>query len=586
MKIYNKFFSLLNTKQKKSIIFLGFLIILGTLFEMLGVGLVVPTMAIFLENNFTFRIPLINDLMENLSLYDFDREKLLYLLVSIIFTVFLMKAFILTFIHYYTLKLMNKIELFWSNTIYSGYLNENYNFHTKKNSATLIRNILNCSPAVSALKDLVTFVTEILVMIGVVSLLIIIEPIGACLVFLILFLSSVLFYSFIRKRLYNWGNTRMHHDGYALQQMQQGFGAIKAVKILGLENFFAKKFFYHKLVTTQMNVKREITRVIPIIWLELLIVISLITLLTYLIYLGESKEFIITLLGLFVVAAFRLLPSTNRILNSIQGMRYSSPHIDVIHAESVQFKKHKKIERKKIEFKFKNKIELKNVCFAYPDRDGAKIDNINISIGSGESIGIFGSTGSGKSTLIDLILGLQQPENGQITVDGKDIHSNLNGWQQNIGYVPQQIVLNDDTIKNNIAFGIEPNLIDEKAIYSCIKQAKLEDFIKGLPEGINTLVGERGARLSGGQLQRIGIARSLYHNPSLIIFDEATSSLDISTESSIMDTVGSFKNLKTIIIISHRLNSLSFCDKLYKIEKGRIIDAGNYERMIKNNYYV
>ena len=296
-------------------------------------------------------------------------------------------------------------------------------------------------------------------------------------------------------------------------------------------------------------------------------------------YQSKSMESIIPVLGMFAAAAFRIMPSINRMLGSVQGMRFSLPMVDTLYNEFHQMDSvFNRSENNKIGFN--NVLKINNVSFKYESADNNAVENINCSISQGSFVGFIGGSGAGKSTLVDLVLGLHTPDKGNIQVDGLDISLNLRGWQNKIGYVPQTIFLADDTLRRNVAFGLSNNEISEKQVWDALEAAQLKDFVNELQDGLDTIVGERGVRLSGGQRQRIGIARALYHNPPILILDEATSSLDTFTEKGVMEAVRSLKGMKTLIIITHRLSTVEGCDYLYRLERGKLIDEGQANLVI------
>jgi ABC-type multidrug transport system fused ATPase/permease subunit len=312
----------------------------------------------------------------------------------------------------------------------------------------------------------------------------------------------------------------------------------------------------------------------PKIWLEFVAVIALAVLVIAILFQNKDYGTILPTLGLFAVAAFRMIPSAIKILNAVQNIRYNEVSINIIY-EDLKLEIPELVLSTSEIIKFKS-LEVKLLNFSYPDSSNLVLNNISFKIQKGQSIGIVGKSGSGKSTLVDILLGLLTPTNGEIVINNENINDsklNLRGWQNAIGYVPQSIYLTDDTLRKNIAFGLPNNKIDDNAIIQAVKNAQLDEFIKSLPEGLDTQVGERGVRLSGGQRQRIGIARALYHNPSVLVLDEATSALDNSTEEAVMKCIENLKN-KTIIIVAHRLTTVKNCDFIIRLEKGEIIEAG------------
>ena len=319
-----------------------------------------------------------------------------------------------------------------------------------------------------------------------------------------------------------------------------------------------------------MSKHENVLQALPRLWLELLAIVGLAILVISMLSNGKSTETLIPIIGLFAAAAFRMMPSVNRILVSIQGLRYNLPVISSLYKEAQLVNKTSDSTSVNC-LSFKHEIHLKSVGYSYEGVDYDAISNINLIIPRGKSVGIIGESGAGKSTLVDVILGLLTPTKGTVEVDGIDVQFNLRGWQNHIGYVSQTIYLTDDTLRCNIAFGLEKKDINDKAIKAAINASQLQDFVDSLPDGLDTMVGERGVRISGGQRQRIGIARALYHNPSVLVLDEATSALDTVTEAAVMKSVYELQGNKTVIIIAHRLSAISMCDLFFELNKGNLI---------------
>ena len=295
---------------------------------------------------------------------------------------------------------------------------------------------------------------------------------------------------------------------------------------------------------------------------------------------GREMASIVPLLALFSVAAFRLIPSVNRILSSMSLLRFSLPIINTLYEElKVTIPEPTVRSTNSVSF-FQREISLNSISYTYPGASASALNGLSIIIQKGESVGFIGPTGSGKSTLVDVILGLLTPNAGQVAVDGQDIQQNLRAWQDQIGYVPQSIYLTDDTLRRNVAFGLPNEQIDDAAVRHAIRAAQLEEFVSNLPDGLETFVGERGVRLSGGERQRIGIARALYHDPAVLVLDEATSALDTATESGVMKAVTSLQGIKTILIVAHRLSTVAHCDRLYRLQGGGVVAEGLTAEML------
>ena len=297
---------------------------------------------------------------------------------------------------------------------------------------------------------------------------------------------------------------------------------------------------------------------------------------------GKPLEALLPTLGLFTAAAFRLMPSVNRVLAGFQSLRFTLPVVDTLHSEFRLFNatiapKHGQ------PLPFKHALTLHQVSFQYPSTEAQALRGVSLTIPLGASVGFIGGSGAGKSTLVDIILGLLTPVSGTVKVDGIDIQTNLRGWQDQIGYVPQSIYLTDDTLRRNVAFGLPADQIDEAAVWRAIQAAQLEQFVNDLPQGLDTPVGEHGIRLSGGQRQRIGIARALYHDPRIMVLDEATSSLDTATEREVMEAVRALQGNKTLLIVAHRLSTTEHCGRLFRLEQGRLVEEGETSVVLATN---
>ena len=424
-----------------------------------------------------------------------------------------------------------------------------------------------------------TLFMELVLMFSITILLIQIEPLGTILIIILASLFGICFSKFSKSIIFKWGQEKVFHQGKSIQSVMEGLGGIKMVKILGREKEFEERFLAHFEKYTKYERLNSVVQQIPRVWIEFIAILLLCILIISIIYQGKDYSSILPVIGLFTGAAFRLIPSASKVFHSIQTLRFNETSVNIIHNDIVNSNK------KDIESNFKvsemrtydvNKIVLNNISYRYGRLGLPVIKNLSFEIKKGESIGIIGETGSGKSTLVNILLGLLPPQKGKILIDNLDISkksSYLRKWQKNIGYVPQDIFLMDDTIENNIVFGLNKKLLDQKALDDALKYSQLKKFIGTLPDGINTIVGERGVRLSGGQIQRIGIARALYNDPSILIFDEATSSLDYDTENSIVQCIDNLKG-KTKIIVAHRLSTVRNCNKVIKIDKGAIEKIG------------
>ena len=534
--------------------------------ETLGIALIVPFIEALSSNEINEK------LLKVFAYYGYSpssQNKLVMLLLGLMVFLYTVKALFLTFFSYKETKLLAETRVDLSNKLYNIYLNRPYSFHLNNNSAKLIRNINEINLIVFVLKSSILLITEVIVFSGISIFILFYEPYGSLIVISFLGFFGFLFYKTIQNKLKSWGKIRQTHSGLSLKYLQEGFRSIKELKILQRINETIKSFTSNNKIINLAERRQNFVNSLPRIWLEWLAILGFILLIFYMILKGNELNQIVTLLGLFVVAAFRIMPSITRIMNAIQGIIYNKPVIDTIYNEfNLNNKSSKKFLEEK--FIFEDEIELKNISFSYPNTQQKVINNLSLKIKKGTTIGLIGESGVGKTTLINLILGLLEPTEGNIKIDGKNIFDDVLNWQNQIGYVPQNIFLTDDSIKKNIALGLPDEQIDKNLINKAVNNAKLEKLIKSLHNGLNVKVGEFGDRLSGGQRQRISIARALYKNPKILILDECTNSLDINTESEIINEVNDLKGKKTIIMIAHRLTTLKKCDFVYELDSKSI----------------
>lgn len=553
--------------------------LVGMFLETLGIGLVIPTLAVMTQGNIESRYP---SLAPAISLLGHpSNEKLVIWGMVILVTAYLIKTLFLGFLAWRQMGFVFGVQANLSQRLFAGYLQQPYCFHLQRNSAELIRNITNEVTlfSQSGFLSAMLLITEGLVITGISLLLIYVEPMGAMLVVTSLGLAAWGMNAFTKKRIMSWGESRQTHEGLKMQFLQEGLGGVKDVKLLGCDEEFLKQYQVQSEGSARAGRRQATALQLPRLLLELFAVMSIATLVLVMLYHGRSPESLLPILGVFAAAAFRIMPSFSRIMGAVQSLQYSFPVINTIFAELESFQNNSLVNGIG-SMDLRSEIELDKVVFQYPGAASKSIDQISLSIAKGSSVGFIGGSGAGKSTLVDILLGLLTPTSGAVKVDGRDIQENLQAWQSRIGYVPQTIFLTDNTLRSNIAFGVPLEMIDETSLWRAVKSAQLEAYVTSLPQGIDTLVGERGVRLSGGQRQRIGIARALYNNPEVLVLDEATSSLDMDTESSVMDAVNALHGQKTIIIVAHRLSTVSNCDKLFRLEEGNLVLEGSPQKVL------
>jgi len=579
MKIFNKFWKVLDKRTKKIFIFLIFSMILGAVLETLGITLILPLFSILLSDNYALP-KFILDIFPFLELSS-HQDIIIYTIALFIFF-YIFKSGYLAYLVYIQAKFIYSIQRDISTRLYKSYLNQEYSYHLQKHSAKIISNTITESMqfAMSFTAPVIYLLTDIFIIIGIFTLLLIVEPFGAVSVLFIYLIGSFL-YSYSKDKSSRWGEARQEHEAKRIQTAQQGISGIKDVKLYGLESVFSNYYSSSTGISLKAGRLQTTLQGMPKIFFELLTVLALSALILSLYFSNTASADIISILGIFAMSAFKLLPSISRLVSNIQALRFGIPVIDIIEKElENEFVESSKtfIDR----LNYSKSINLENINFLYEGEKRKALNNINLIIESGQTIGFIGPSGAGKSTLVDIILGLLHPTSGKISVDGVSINNQyIKSWQKNIGYVSQSIYLLDDSFRKNIAFGLSDDEIDNDRLQNAIKLSKLEEFINSLPDGIETFVGESGVRISGGQRQRIGIARALYNNPSVLVLDEATSALDINTESEVMNSIKKLYGHKTIIIIAHRLSTVKDCDYIYKLDNGSIIEHGTSIEILK-----
>lgn len=575
MFFIKKIFFLLTPSEKSQAWLLLFLMLIGALLETASIGFIVPALTLMSQEKLPDSYSWLSSALDFLG--NPKKDELVILSVIFLFSIYFIKTIFLLFLTWKQNVFVFGVRASLSQRLFSGYLHQPWSFHLQRNSAQLINTLTNETNQFgsSALYPALILLTEILVLISICTLLIYTQPVGAMMLMSLLGLALWVFYRLTRNHLVRWGKARQFHEGLRVQHVQQGLGGAKEVKLAGREADFLERYKHHNINIARVMRLQSTLQQIPRLWLELLAVAGLALLVFVMVAQGKSPASVFATLGLFAGAAFRLLPSASRVMGAIQSLRYSGSVVDFLCKEisilELQYKENTK------PLLFQDSITLKGISYQYPTASVASLTDITFTIPYGACIGLIGGSGAGKSTLVDIVLGLLTPTSGQVKVDGFDIQNSLRGWQNQIGYVPQTIFLTDDTLRRNIAFGLPDSQIDDLEVQRAIRMAKLEEFVNGLPDGIQTIVGERGVRLSGGQRQRIGIARALYSDPPVLVLDEATSALDMETEGGVMSALNSLLGKKTIIIIAHRLSTVACCDRLYRLEHGLIVEEGSYK---------
>jgi len=569
MSIFKSLSFILLQNQKKLFFFIFFLIICATILELFGVGLILPITGLILDPESLKNFLKIGYLFENN--FDLKSDTFFFYAIGFVLSVYILKN---TFLIYFNWSLSNfvfKIQLELSKEMLEGYLKMPFSFFLKTNSSIIIRNIVNeVNILTNTLQSVVILLSEIFVFSTISVLLLIINTKATIIIVSIFGFSAFGFYLINDKRIKQWGVNRQDADSEKIKYVQEAIKGIKEIRVYKSENFFLNNFYENCKRSCEMAKKINFLSSIPRQWFEILAVFTFMVLFYILKQSNYSGNEIIGMLALFAAASFRLMPSINKILASVQLILYNLPVINLLNEEFKNIRSTTKLPIKKIEdIKFDN-LEINDLCFEY--EPGKPILNkINLKIKKNEAIGIIGPSGTGKTTFINILMGLIKPQSGSILINDKPLEDQINSWQNIMGYVSQNIFMLDDSILVNIK--LNSLSYDEKKMDNIINDVKLDDLLKKLEKGIHAKVGESGSNISGGQMQRIAIARALYKGSQILIFDEPTSALDEKLEKEISKLIETLKSKYTIIVISHRPEILKFCDRALKLQNGVFVNS-------------
>lgn len=556
-----KIYEILNLDEKKKLFTLFFLIIINFFLEMLSVTLVVPIVTLIFDDNFfnnAYLVKFLPDFILNFS----SEELLIICLIAIVLT-YLVKTFFLIFFSYWKANFIYSLHKKYAEKLYFNYINQNYLFHLKSNSSELTKNIVSTQNFAHNINQLSILFTEIIILMGLILILMYVNVKATIFIFLFTLLISIIFLKLVSPILSIQGKKNMTNLKSLMENINSSLFAIKEIKIMNRENYFIKKFSKNINNFSNSEKIQEFIQSIPRFILEFMSILLLIITIFFMVYYEYDKVSIITFLALFAAAGFKIIPSINKIIFSLQHLRFYLPVSEIV-INDLKLKK-KEITNIPQNISKNWKVQIKNLSYKYPKSMKTVFKNINLDIKKFDIIGITGPSGAGKSTFINCLIGLLKPTSGEINIDQESIFDNLRTWQNKIGYVPQQVFLTDNNIISNIAFGVETKKINRNKIFQASKISQLNNFVKKKQDYFK-IIGERGVRISGGQMQRIGIARALYNEKEILIFDESTSSLDLETEKKFFKSIENFKRKKTIIIISHKLNTLKICDKVFKLK--------------------
>lgn len=574
--------AIFDRKQKWQLVGLGIMIFIGGLLETLGVSAMIPVVQALLAPDelmgYIDRIPVVKNLCDALSITTVKQVTmaLLYGMMAI----YVIKNLYILLLTYMQNTFITKNRNRMISRVMAEFLNRPYEKYLGADIPTVFRITDSDIPQTFSL---------ILAMLQLAS-----EAVVTCLIFMVLLLNDpgmtlfiIAVFGLLTLFIVKVFKPRLNRIGARNQAIQsriakwriQATYGLKDVKVLNREEFYVRNYYETGKVGAEVARNYAVLNNMPRLLIETVFIVSVLGFLVVYINGGGDITAMVTTISAFAIAAVRVLPSVNRINTYITEIAYTQPSLDFVYdnlqegmktdAMLAERRAYSQAEKLKLD----HQIELDHISFHYPDSDKNIFEDAHMIVPKGKSVGIIGTSGAGKSTIVDILLGLLHAQTGMITCDGVDIFKNYESWLAQIGYIPQSIYLIDESIRDNIAFGIDADKIDEKRIWEVLEEAQLKEFVEELPEGLDTTIGDRGVRLSGGQRQRIGIARALYNDPEILVFDEATSALDNDTEAAVMEAVNSFHGRKTMIIIAHRLNTIEKCDMIYKVENMKLVET-------------
>ncbi len=589
MLTFKKILFLLTSSERKSAGLLLIMITIMALIDMIGVASILPFMAVLTNPNLIDSNLILNTMYQYSNIFGVEtHQQFLFFLGILVFLFLVISLLFKALTNYVQVRFIQMRGFSIGRRLIEGYLHQPYSWFLTRHSADLEKNILSEVDHVVAfgISSLLELISKSIVTLALISLIVLADPKLTLVVGLSLGSAYILIYFYVRNYLNRTGEERLLNNKLRFTAVSDAFGAAKEVKIGGLEENYIKTFSNSAKIYARSQAAAEVISQLPRYLLESIAFGGILLIILYMMSQTGSFNNALPIISLYVFVGYRLMPSLQQIYVSFTHLAYIRPSLEKL-SDDLKSLKPVKINKDQAVMSLNKEINLKNISFSYPNTRREIIKNISLTIPVNSTIGLVGATASGKTTIVDIILGLLEVQKGSLEVDGQVItKDNLRSWQRSIGYVPQNIYLSDDTVSANIAFGVESNEIDQYLVEKASKIASAHNFvIDELPDKYLTLIGERGVKLSGGQRQRIGIARALYNNPKILILDEATSSLDNQTEETVMESIYKLGKNMTIIIIAHRLGTVKNCDKIFFLSKGELELQGNFDELKKQNKF-
>lgn len=573
MNLIKRVVRILTERQRKLLVLLLLMMLVGAGLETVGTSMLIPFITVAMEPD---------SIRENEYLryvYDFFQLKntsdFLILLAIVLSLVFVVKNVYLYFLYYVQYQFIYNGQFNTSRNLFKDYVRRPYEFYLDASTPVVMRHIMSdVNGSYNLLLTFLQLFTELFIFVALLALALIISPMMTLVMCVVLGTILLANKKLLGPILRRFGHEVQVNSALTTKWIMQAVNGMKETKVLNKEKYFVEQYEKSADKLNNIQKKQNSMQNIPRLLIETVCMCGILSIVAVFLAQGNDITEMLKQVGMLAAVAIKLMPSANKLSTYINNIAYYEPSLSAV--EDIIIHSHERggetevssaWEGKLQPMDFQKEVRLENITYRYPNTEVDILKDASVTIPIGKSVGFIGPSGAGKSTTVDILLGLLYPVQGRVTVDGKDIRTNLPGWYAKIGYVPQMIFMLDDTIRNNVAYGVEETEIDDTQVWYALKEAQMDEFVRGLPEGLNTSIGERGVRISGGQRQRLGIARALYTEPDIMIFDEATSALDNDTESAIMEAIERLHGKKTLVIIAHRLTTIEKCDAVYRVER-------------------
>jgi ATP-binding cassette subfamily C protein len=598
IKQLNKLRPLFSRRDKLKYLAVFGLMGVGALLEVVGIGAVPAFIATLAVPEEVRALPYADTVLDALGITTPTQLVVAGAIAFIL--IFAFRAAYLIFLSYVQIRMTEHHRVRIARKLFDAYMRAPYEFHLGRNTAELLRNVNSETKSIitGIINPLLTMSLNAMMTIGIIGVLVYATPWSALVAVVIVGGGGWLFLQLVRERMKRYGKAARTERKKSIQAVNQGLGGFMDARVLGVETTLIEDFHQSIARFARYNRFKQFVGSLSNPLLEFIAVAGLMLVVLAMVITGNNLQSMVPLLGLFGAAIVRLRGSVSAITGQASQLGYNMASVDAVvdDLKLLQDMNEKRLlpeanrngrsgSPSSEKLPLRNRLQLEQVSYTYPNAEQPALRDINLSIEPGQSVGLVGATGSGKTTLVNVLLGLLAPQDGQVLVDGVNIHSDVRAWQNNLGYIPQNIFLLDDSIRRNVAFGVSDEDIDDDRVWNALYAAQIGGFVmEELPDGIDTFVGERGARLSGGQRQRVGLARAIYHNPDVLVMDEATSALDNETESLVMEALDNLKDDRTFIMIAHRLSTVKSCDQLFYLDQGRIKARGTYEELCAEHH--